>query len=92
MDKVLEKAKELRSEIELLPEYQEYMKLKDIFEKDEHLKNMREEIARLASENKKEERDNLLQIYNSHPLVNNFNIAKEEMKNLLETIKEILSD
>jgi len=92
MDKVLEKAKELRDSIEQLPEFQEYIRLKKLVENDKNLENMRQDIARLASEEKYEERNNLLAIYNAHPLINNYNIAKEELKNILETVKDIISE
>lgn len=92
MDKVVEKAKELRKLINDTPEMQEYLKLKELYENDESLRQMRNDIARLENENKSEEKKNLLEIYNSHPLVSNFNSAKEEVFSLLETIKEILSD
>ena len=50
MDKVIELAKELREEIDNLPEVIEYNKLKKLLENDEELKAMRKEIARLKLE------------------------------------------
>ena len=92
MDKIIELAKEVRKEINELPEIKEYLKLKNLFEKDKELAEMRQNIARLASEHKEIERQNLLEIYNSHPLVNNYNLAKEEAYKTLSEIKNILSD
>lgn len=91
MDKIIEEAKSLRSDVDSLPEIQEYYRLKELMEKDEELSRLRKEIARLASEGKTEERKNLLAIYNSHPLVNNYNIAMEEAKSILRTIKDIIN-
>ncbi len=91
MDKIIEEAKSLRSDIDSLPEIQEYYHLKELMEKDEELSRLRKEIARLAKEGKTEERKNLLEIYNSHPLVNNYNIAMEEAKSILRTIKDIIN-
>lgn len=90
MDKILEKANELSDAIQETPEVKEYLKLKELIEKDEELKELRNNIARLTSENKLEERDNLLKIYNSNPLVNNYEIAKENVKALLKTVADIL--
>ena len=90
MDKVIEKAKELSKEIQNTPEVKEYLRLKELFESDQELATMRQDIARLASENKLIERDNLLKIYNSHPLVNNYEAAKESVNQLLNTIKQII--
>lgn len=90
MDEVINLAKELKQEIDKLPEMKEYLRLKDLLEKDKELTKMRREIARLQNKGKIKEKDNLIAIYNSHPLVNNFYIAKEEVTNLLTSISEIL--
>ena len=39
---------------------------------------------------KEEERKNLLEIYNNHPLVNNYELAKQEVESLLLVIKNII--
>ncbi len=91
MDKIIEEAKSLRKDIDSLPEIQEYYRLRELMEKDEELTRLRKEIARLAQEGKLEERKNLLEIYNSHPLVNNYNIAMEEAKSILRAIKDIIN-
>ena len=90
MDEIIKKAKELKEDINNLPEMKEYLRLKELLEKDEELKQMRLDIARLKLENKEEERKNLINIYNSHPLVNNFYLAQEEIKSILGSIKNIL--
>ena len=91
MDKILEEAKTLRNDIDSLPEIKEYYRLKTLMENDEELRRLRTEIARLAKEGKISERKNLLEIYNSHPLVNNYNIAMEEAKSILLAIKDIIN-
>ena len=91
MDKIIEEAKSLRKDIDSLPEIQEYYRLKNLMENDEELARLRTEIARLAKEGKNEERKNLLEVYNSHPLVNNYNIALEEAKLILSSIKDIIN-
>ena len=91
MDKILEEAKSLRKDIDSLPEIQEYYRLKTLMENDEDLRRLRTEIARLTKEGKSEEKKNLLAIYNSHPLVNNYNIAMEEAKSILRAIKDIIN-
>lgn len=91
MDKIIEEAKSLRKDIDSLPEIQEYYRLRNLMENDKGLSRLRIEIARLANEGKLEERKNLLEIYNSHPLVNNYSIAMEEAKSILRTIKDIIN-
>ena len=90
MDKIIEEAKSLREDIDSLPEIKEYYRLKELYENDQTLKEMRRDIARLKSEGKEEERNNLLQIYYSHPLVNNYEMAKEEAEHILLVIKNII--
>ena len=53
---------------------------------------MRKDIARLTSEGKNKEHDALIDIYNSHPIVVNYQQAREEVISLLNEIKNILSD
>ena len=91
MDKIIKEAKSLRNDIDSLPEIKEYYRLRDLMENDKELSRLRIEIARLANEGKLEERKNLLEIYNSHPLVNNYSIAMEEAKSILRTIKDIIN-
>lgn len=91
MDKIIEEAKSLRNDIDSLPEIKEYYRLRDLMKNDKELSRLRIEIARLTNEGKLEERKNLLEIYNSHPLVNNYSIAMEEAKSILRTIKDIIN-
>ena len=90
MSKVVECAKELRQDIDNLPEVKEYYRLASLYENDEELQRLRKEMARLASLKKYQERDALLKIYNEHPLVNNYNLAKEELSLLLSSLKNII--
>lgn len=81
---------ELKDRLDQLPLINEFLRVKEIYEKDAELVEMRENIARLASEGKKEEHQALLDIYNSHPIVVNYNLLREDVGNLLNEIKEIL--
>ena len=90
MDEILTKAKEIREEVDNLPQVKEYYRLKKLYENDDELKRLRGEIARIAREGKNKQRKALLEIYNSHPLVSNYNQAKEEVIILLNEIKNIL--
>ena len=90
MDKVLEKAKELRLAIEQTPEYIEYMKNKELLEKSEDVIELKHNIANLRAQGKLEEASNLEKLYNNHPLVNNFEASKEALYELLKTIQNII--
>ena len=90
MDKVIEKANELSSEIQNTPEVKEYLRLKKLVESDKELAELRINIARCTNDNNFAERNNLLKIYNSNPLVSNYETAKENVRSLLLTIKQII--
>ena len=90
MDELINKVKELRNDIDNLPEVKEYYRLAHLYESDKELERLRKEIALLASQKKYEERDNLLKVYNSHPLVVNYTLIKEEVTILLSAIKDII--
>ena len=90
MDKVLEKAKELRLAIEETSEFQEYIKNKEMLEKSEDVIELKQNIANLRAKKKYTEASNLEKLYNAHPLVNNFEASKEALAQLLKTIKSLL--
>ena len=90
MDKVLEKAKELRLAIEETGEYQEYIKNKELLEKSEDVIELKHNIANLRAKGKLEEAKNLEKLYNNHPLVNNYEASKEALYQLLKTITSVL--
>ena len=90
MDKVLEKAKELRVSIEKTSEYQEYLKNKELLEKSDDVIELKHNIANLRAKGKLEEAKNLEKLYNAHPLVNNYEASKDALYQLLKTIKSIL--
>lgn len=90
MDELIKSAKEIREDVDNLPLVKEYYRLKELYENDKELEKLRKEIARLASEGKEEERKNLLHIYETHPLVSNYTSVKEEVMELLLSIKNII--
>ena len=90
MDKVLEKAKELRSAIEETEEFKEYIKNKELLEKSEDVIELKHNIANLRAKGKLEEAKNLEKFYKAHPLVNNYEVSKEALYELLKTIESII--
>ena len=90
MDKVLEKAKELRALIDETPEMKEYLKNKELLENNQDVYELKQSIANLKAQGKLAEAKNLEDIYNSHPLVNNFEASKEVLYELLKTIQNII--
>ena len=90
MDKVLEKAQELRSAIEETEEFKEYLKNKELLEKSEDVIELKHNIANLRAKGKLEEAKNLEKLYQAHPLVNNYEVSKEALYQLLKTIESII--
>jgi len=90
MDKVLEKAKELRSAIEETSEYKEYAKNKEYLENSEDVIELKHNIANLRAKGKLEEANALQKIYDNHPIVNNYEVSKEALYQLLKTIESII--
>ena len=90
MDKVLEKAKELRALIDETPEMKEYLKNKELLENNKDVYELKQNIANLKVQGKLVEAKNLEKIYNSHPLVNNFEASKQSLYELLKTIQNII--
>ena len=90
MDKVLEKAKELRKAIDDTPEMKEYLKNKKYLENSEDVIELKHNIANLRAQGKLEEANNLEALYNNHPLVVNYEASKEALYELLKTIETII--
>ena len=90
MDKVLEKAKELRLAIEETSEYIEYQKNKELLENSGDVIELKHNIANLRAKGKLEEASNLQKLYDMHPVVNNYEVSKEALYQLLKTIETII--
>ena len=90
MDKVLEKAKELRALIDETPEMKEYLKNKELLENNKDVYELKQKIANLKAQGKLAEAKNLEDIYSNHPLVNNFEASKDALYELLKTIESII--
>lgn len=89
-DLIKQECNELLKELLDEPEVQEFLEYKKLLKDGQEIKDLKQKIAKLSSENKIEERNNLLQIYNSNPLVINYNNALENVKEILLNIKDII--
>lgn len=90
MNNPVSEAKKLKELLLQEGEVVEYLRLKELFEADDQLKAMREEIARLSQNEDKNEYNRLKSIYDSHPLVVSYYQAKEDVIKLLNEINEII--
>ena len=90
MNKVIELTYELKKELDELPLFQEYRRIKSLADNSIELKELKQEIVKSSSN--KEENKRLIEKYNSHPLVVNYLSIRDEVVALLTQIKDILSD
>ena len=90
MDKVLEKAQELKALIDETPEMKEFLKNKEQFEKSEDVIELKHNIANLRAKGKIQEANNLQALYDNHPIVVNYEMSKNALYELLKTIQTII--
>ena len=90
MDKVIEKAKELRTALSDTAEMKEYLKNKECLENSVDVRELKHNIANLRAKGKLEEANNLQTLYDNHPIVVNYVASKEALYSLLKTIETII--
>ena len=91
MDKILELTHQLKDELDSLPLFQEYERVKSLVETDEELNRLKKEIALAKLHNDNESHSKLLEKYNSHPLIQNFEVLKKDVYQYLKEISEIIN-
>ena len=91
MNESIKLAKELKEEILKEPLIVEYLRVKELVESNEEINSLKKQIA-LAKANKDNDLHKLLlDRYNNHPLVVNYNILKEEVNEYLLEISKIVN-
>lgn len=88
MNRAIELTYELKKEIDSLPLFQEYKRIKELVDSSEELNELKKEIARTSDKEKKNE---LLKQYNSHPLMINYKELETEVSEYLLQICEIIN-
>lgn len=91
MKTIEETAQEIKDYLLSLPEVKEYIALKKDYETDEKLNELKKLIIRAKNENRMDDYKSLKKEFDEHPLVNNYLNAKEEVKNILKEISNILN-
>ena len=89
MNNEIEIAKELKKEIDSLPLFQEYKRIRELVDNSDEIKELKAEIAK--SVNDKEKHKELLNRYNSHPLIVNLNELEIEVRDYLKEITDIIN-
>ena len=88
MDKIIEKANELKESLLETKEYQEYLRVKALYDSNEEIKSLRIQMVRAKDDPKLLEK--LTKEYESHPLVVNYEHALKEVESILRVVKDII--
>ena len=88
MDKILEKAEELKASLNETKEFKEFLRLKTLYESNEEIKSLRTQMKIYKDNPKVLEHVN--KEYNSNPLVINYLEAKKEVESMLRVVKDII--
>lgn len=91
MDKILELSTQLKEEIDNLPLFQEYLRVKQLISESEEIEGLKKEIALAKIHHDDERHKELLDQYNSHPLIVNYESLKAEVYDYLKQISEIVN-
>ena len=91
MDEVIKKAQELKDSINEEPLIQEYLRVKEIYEHDASIKELKKQIVRAKNEGRKQDYDSLVEELNHHPLEINYQQIKDEVGEYLLEISNIIN-
>ena len=91
MSNSIEIAKELKSEIEKDPLIIEYRRIKLLVDSNDELNNLKREIALAKAHHDDALHKKLLNQYNRHPLVVNYNTLSQEVNDYLTSISQIVN-
>ncbi len=89
MSRVIELTQELKKELDSLPLFQEYKRVKNLVDNSAELKELKADIVK--SNSNKEKHKELLDKYNNHPLIVNLNELEKEVSDYLREICEIIN-
>lgn len=85
-------AQELKDELDKLPLFIEYKSLKSQIENNSELKELKKQIALAKLHNDNELHKSLLDRYNNHPLIVNYQAIEIEVYEYLNQISQIVNE
>ena len=91
MDKIIEKTRVLKENLDNLNLFKEYKNVKELIENNDELTTLKRDIVRAKNEGRDKEHRLLLEKYNNHPLILNYQTLKEEVAHYLQEVSEILN-
>lgn len=90
MNKIDESIQNLKTALNNDELIKQYLALKEAIENSNELKELKDNILSLNKANKINEMKVMKEVYDSHPLIVNFNALKEDVMELLNEIKDEL--
>ena len=91
MDRINELANELKKELDDLPLFQEYKRVKTMVDSSDEINELKKQIALAKSHNEIDKHKALLEQYHSHPLIVNLDALENEVYDYLKQISEIVN-
>ena len=89
MDKIIDLSQHLKKEIDYLPLFKEYRRIKKLVDESSELNELKAEIVKSIGD--KQKHDDLLAKYNSHPLVVNLKELENEVSDYLKEVCNIIN-
>lgn len=86
MNNVIDIAKEINTELKQIPEIQEYLRLKTLYDADEIVQSLLKKMN--DPKVTKKEYSGLIDEYFKNPLVNNYLQARAEALDVINTVKD----
>ena len=91
MDRIIEKTRVLKENLDEIELFKEYKKVKKEVDENREIKTIKRDIVRAKNEGRIDEHNRLLNDYNNHHLILNYNNLKEEVYFYLKEISDILN-
>ena len=91
MDKIIELSNELKKELDSLPLFIEYKRVKELVDNSEEIESLKRQIALAKVHQENDKHKALLEEYNSHPLIVNLTALENDVSDYLREISEIVN-
>ena len=91
MSKTIEIAKELKGELDKLPLFQEYKRVKSLVESNEEIQELKVRISKAKASGEDKLHKELLNRYNNYPLIVNLQELEKEAVDYLSQIAKIVN-
>ena len=90
MSEILDISRELKEELDKLPLFIEFKRVKALYDSNPELRELKKNIVRAKNENRMDDYNKFKSEFDINPLVSNYLTLKEEVENYLrEVSKEI---